>query len=348
MVKGEAYGLGKPAEVGKIALANGADILGVELLEEAVQLRDGGVQSEILMLGPIMPEDADLIVDQNIQTTVRDPITLYQIGHLARLKGLVIPVHIELDTGLHRFGNSPEEAMELAHNIMTLRHVSLEGVWTHFSSAENDQDVFIQTQFQRYQAFMDELKRESIEVPTRHVCNSAAMLRFRAMHLDMVRCGKLIYGFEIFPGKKVDLDIRNVVSWRARMTSIKNLKKGESTSYSRLWKAEYDTQIGIINVGFGDGYPSFLSNNSIVLIRGKRWSVVGRICMSGMMVHLPGDLKFEIGEEVVLVGEQGGEVINLLEIAGPAGMLSAEFVLKVSRRVPRVYILNNSPYQFKH
>lgn len=347
MVKGEAYGLGKPAEVGKIALANGADILGVELLEEACQLRDGGVQSEILMLGPITPDDADLIVERYIQVTVRDLKTLEQIEHLASAKGIVIPVHIELDTGLNRFGSSAKEAMELALTIVAHRHVFLEGVWTHFSSAENDQDAFIQTQYQRYLAFLDELKGKSIEVPTRHVCNSAGMLRFKAMHLDMVRCGKLVYGFEIFPGKKVNLDIRNVVSWRARMTSIKNLKKGESTSYGRLWKAEYDTQIGIINVGFGDGYPSFLSNNSIILIRGKRWSVVGRICMSGMMVHLPGDLKFEIGEEVVLVGEQGGEVIKLMEIAGPAGMLPAEFVLRISRRVPRVYLLNNMPYQFE-
>jgi alanine racemase len=347
LVKGEAYGLGRQSDIAKIALANGADIMGVELLEEACQLRSSGVQSEILMVGPINPDDAPKVVNLCIQVTVRDRKTLDEIDRLASAQGKTIAVHLELDTGLNRFGTSSKETMELALIINELRHVALQGVWTHFSSAENDQDDFIHTQYERYLAFLEDLNSKSIKVPTRHVCNSAAMLRFRDMHLDMVRCGKLLYGFEVFPGKKADLNIRNVVSWKGRITNIKNLKKGESTSYSRIWTAESDTQIGVLNVGFGDGYPSSLSNRSCVLIRGRRWPTIGRICMSGMMVHLYEDLGFKIGEEVVLVGEQGGERIDLTEIAMPAGCLSAEFVLGISHRVPRVYFLDNSPCQFE-
>lgn len=338
MVKGRAYGLGDAPGVAKVALKHGADFLGVELLEEAVELRRAGLRAPILMVGPVGPNDAKTIVELGIEVTVRDHRTLHMIVDLSSSLEKIAALHLEYETGLNRFGNTKLEVLSMARAINNSRWVELGGVWSHFISYETGDTQQSRSQYRTYSSLIEDLQRLGISPGRLHMCNSGAILRYQDLHLDMVRCGKLIYGIVPAPDLIDVLPLEPVISWKTRIHWIRCVKQGDGVSYRSTWIAQKDTSIGIANVGFGDGYSSRLSSQSSVLVHGQYVPIVGQVNMRAIMFDLSSVPHASIGDEVVMIGEQNGKAITVNDIAMHANSAPAEFLLGIGTRVRRVTI----------
>lgn len=338
MVKGRAYGLGDAPGIAKVALKHGADFLGVELMEEAVELRRAGLRAPILMVGPVGPNDAKTIVELGIEVTVRDHRTLQTIVDLSSSLERIATLQLEYETGLNRFGNTKLEVLSLARAINNSKWVELGGVWSHFISYESGDTQQSRSQYRTYSSLIEDLQRLGFSPGRRHMCNSGAILRYQDLHLDMVRCGKLIYGIVPAPDLIDVLPLEPVISWKTRIHWIRCVKQGDGVSYRSTWIAQKDTSIGIANVGFGDGYSSRLSSQSSVLIHGQYVPIVGLINMRAIMFDLSSVPHASIGDEVVMIGEQNGKAITINDIAMRANSVPAEFLLGIGTRVRRVTI----------
>lgn len=338
VVKGRAYGLGDAPGVARVALKHGADFLGVELLNEAVELRRAGLRAPILMFGPVGSDDAKTILELGIEVTVRDHKTLNRIVDLSSSLERIATLHLEYETGLNRFGNTKLEVLSLARAINNSRWVGLGGVWSHFISIASGDTQQSRSQYRTYLSLIEELQRLGISPGRLHICNSGATLRYRDMHLDMVRCGKLIYGMVPAPDLIDVLPLKPVISWKTRIHWIRRVKQGDGVSYGSTWIAQKDTSIGIANMGFGDGYSSRLSSRSNVLIHGQYVPLVGKINMSAIMFDLSNVPHASIGDEVVMIGEQNGKAITINDIAMRANSVPAEFLLGIDTRVERITI----------
>jgi len=338
MVKGRAYGLGDAPGVARAVLKHGADFLGVELIDEAVELRRAGLRAPILMVGPVGPNDAETIVELGIEVTVRDHRTLQMIDDLSSSLERIATLQLEYETGLNRFGNTKLEVLSMARAINNSRWVELGGVWSHFISIESGDTQQSRSQYRTYWSLIEDLQRLGISPGRLHMCNSGAILRYQDLHLDLVRCGKLIYGIVPAPDLIDVLTLEPVISWKTRIHWIRCVKQGDGVSYQSTWIAQKDTSIGVANVGFGDGYSSRLSSQSSVLIHGQYVPIVGKINMRAIMFDLSSVPQASIGDEVVMIGEQNGKAITINDIAMRANSMPAEFLLGIGTRVRRVTI----------
>lgn len=337
MLKANAYGCGA-AVVGKVALASGADWLGVELVEEALELRRAGISAPILAAGPSEAWQAEPAVFYDLRLTVRDEETLDAIAACADAAQKVALVHVELDTGLHRLGLQPEEALALIQKIENTTGVRLEGVWTHFAASDAAAPDFTRLQFQRYQSFLDLLAAKGIQVPIRHVANSAALIQYPEMRLDMARCGETVYG--LMPRRDLFqlLDLKAVVAWKTRLIRIHPVAAGESVGYGQTWRAKRHSRIGTIPIGYADGYRRSFSNRAFTLVRGKRAPLVGRISMQMAMIDLTDVPDAALNDEVVLMGEQGGDCLSAYDLAAWGDTAEFEILVGISPRLPRHYL----------
>ncbi|MCL4561920.1 MAG: alanine racemase [Chloroflexi bacterium] len=337
LIKGDAYGCGAPT-VGKAAIANGADWLGVELVEEALPLREAGLQAPILVSGPACPQDAGAIAANRLRVTVRDLETVDTLEAEAQSWRREIRVHVELDTGLNRLGLCEEEALALIRRLQECQFVKLEGVWTHFAESDEDDPDFTEQQFQKYLSFLRRLGEQGIPVPIRHVANSAALLKFPRMHLDMVRFGESVYGY--LPKKSLGemAALQPVITWKSRVIQTRTIRPGESIGYGRTWTARRTSLVGTIPVGYADGYRRCFSNRSSVLVRGKRAPLAGRVSMHMIVVDLTDIPGATIGDEVVLLGKQKEAEISAYDLAGWADTAEFEILVGISPQVERLYV----------
>lgn len=336
LVKGDAYGCGA-AVVGKALLDNGADWLGTELVEEALELRRAGIDAPLLVLGPCEAQDAPEAAAAGLRVTVRDVETLEAICDQAARYGKLIRLHLELDTGLNRLGLGPGAAQALARQIVQSPSVALEGVWTHFASSEAEDPGFTHLQFERFQAFLAELEADGIEVPIRHAANSAALLRFAEMRLDLARCGETVYGLSPNPALLPGLDLRPVVTWKSRLIQTRRVTAGESAGYGQTWTAQTETLLGVAPVGYADGYRRSYSNRAAALVRGQPAPLAGRVSMHTIVVDLSQAPEAQVGDEVVLLGRQGQAEVSAYDLAAWAGTAEFEILLDISAHVPRIY-----------
>lgn len=340
MIKANAYGCGAGV-IGKIACENGADWLGVELVEEAVELRCAGITAPVLIAGPVTAWQAEQIVFYDLRPTVRDEETLNAIAACANACKKDVAVHVELDTGLHRLGLLPDEALAFIQKIVNTTHIKLEGVWAHFASSDDLSPAFTNLQFQRYQSFLELLKDKGIQVPCQHVANSAALIQYPEMRLDMARCGETVYGlvprYDLFQL----LDLRPVVTWKTHLIRIHPVASGVSVGYGQKWVAKRDSRIGTIPVGYADGYRRCFSNRAFTLVRGKKAPIVGRISMQMAMIDLTDISDAALYDEVVLMGEQGDHSITAYDLAGWADTGEFEILVGISSRTPRHYKWTN-------
>lgn len=339
LVKANAYGHGI-TEVAKIVLENGADALAVARVNEGVVLRRSGVEAPILILGYTPPAIFSALTAYQLTQTVFSYAYAQSLQEFCSAKGVRVKVHLKLDTGMGRIGllAQKEESLTEVLAIARLSRLELEGIYTHFASADAGDDAFVKQQYQHFLSFIQSLTKKGLEIPLRHCANSAAILRYPETHLDMVRPGIIIYG--LCPSLEMEKDclgLQPAMCLKAMVTMVKQMPANSPIGYGCTYITPQPTLIATLAIGYGDGYPRSLSSRGEVLIQGQRAPVVGKICMDQCMVdigHIPGVVP---GDEAVLFGCQGTQKITIQEVADKIGTIHYELITMIADRVPRVY-----------
>ena len=343
VVKANAYGH-SVEDVISVLLEAGADQFAVSSLDEALELRGYAPKQDILVLGNIPYETEEISVAADIQHAVTSYEKALLLSGAAVRLGKTARVHIKVDTGMTRIGFSPdEEGIAEVVRIAALPNIKIEGLFTHFATADEADKSRAIRQHQRYCDFERRLSEEGIKIERKHAANSAAIMEMPDTYHDMVRPGIILYG--IYPSAEVDrstLDIRPVMSFKTRIVHVKTLKEDREISYGGHYLSQAGDQIGTIAAGYADGYTRAQSGKAEVLFRGKRVPVLGNICMDQCMIDLSGFSDVKIGEEVVLIGRQGEEFISADEVGARYNTIGYEVVCAVNRRVPRFFIKNNN------
>lgn len=333
VVKGNAYGHGAVA-VARAALAAGADRLGVICVDEGEQLRRAGITAPILVMGHTLAAEAQRLTDLSLTPSVVSREMALALARVAGERGIEMPVHLKVDTGLNRYGLFPSEAVDLGRWLRDLAGIRAEGLFTHFASADEGDKSYTVEQHRLLLSVAEQLDW----VPIRHVSNTATLLGMPDMSLDMVRPGLGIYGCYPSSHVKRSLPLKPVLSLKGRVARLTALARGESVSYGRTWRAPRPSLIGLVMCGYADGLPRALSNRGSVLVRGQRAPIVGRVCMDMCMVDLSDIADVAVDDEVVIIGRQGEEEISADEVAELCGTISYEILCGISARVPRLYL----------
>ena len=336
VVKADGYGHGAIA-VSEAALAAGADWLGVALVEEAAVLRKAGVTAPILLLSQPRLADLAAAVRFDLRVCVHTPAAIELLASAAREQGRTVLVHLKVDTGMHRIGVAPADAVAIAREIRRHPELELEGVFTHCAVADELDDPFTAVQLERFDTVIAELAEAGIEPTIRHAANSATAIEHPAGRYDLVRCGIAIYGIAPAPGLASGLGLRPALSLRAEVSMVKRVTAGEGVSYGLRHRFTDDTTVATVPIGYADGVPRrFGLNGGEVLIGGRRRPVVGVVTMDQLMVDCGDDL-VSAGDEVVLMGHQGDQCITAEEWAGHLETIAYEVVCGIGPRVPRFY-----------
>lgn len=334
-VKAEAYGHGG-REVARILEHLGVEYFGVAGVEEGIDLRTNGqIRRPILILSPIPYREIGLIFDYNLTPNVTEEAFAKALAQEANRRSRKLAVHVEVDTGMGRTGVSLSEAPALINLVVNKPGLTLEGVFTHFPSAEDDAE-FTNRQIEQFEHLTKRLANEGIAVPSLHSANSAALFRYPCARYDLVRPGLALYGIEP-EGFKETLDLHPVMTLKTRIANLRTLPPGASISYGRTFILKRETRVATLSVGYGDGYPRSLSNRGEVLYEGKRYPIIGTVCMDLTMVDLDEAPHAKIGDEVILIGRDSGNVLDAEEIARWANTIPYEITTGISPRVPRIY-----------
>ncbi len=336
VVKADAYGHGA-VQVAKI-LQDKADFFGVSSMLEAQELRRAGIETPILILGHTPASAYAMAVRQSIRLTIFRYEDALAFSEEALRLGQTGKIHLAVDTGMSRLGfQVTEEDADLCAAIAGLPGLCVEGLFSHFATADHADLSRAREQEQRFLAFDRMLKQRRVTVPIRHLDNSAGILNFENRY-EMVRCGIATYG--MYPSGEVntgDVKLEPALQWVSRVVNLRLLPAGREVSYGGTFVTQRPTLVATIPVGYADGYRRSLSGKFYVLIRGQRAPILGRICMDQMMVDVTDIAGVALLDRVVLVGASGSETITMEQIAEAAGSFHYEFVCGISRRVPRAY-----------
>lgn len=344
VVKADAYGHGVRETVQTMVEA-GATRLAVSMLDEALELRKLGIEVPILVLGYTDPKRAREVIRNGITQTVFSHDLAQALSVAAQSEALPARVHVKIDTGMSRVGFLPGyAAVKAVASISALPKVVIEGIFTHFASADEADDTYTRRQFEQFESILSELNRVGILIPLRHAANSAATLAYPDMALDMVRPGIILYGLMPSPEtvpvlpEGMTLDLKPAMSLKAHVILVKEIGPGMPVSYGRTWTATRPTRIATLPVGYADGFSRACSNKARVMIHGEYAPVVGNVCMDQCMVDVT-HLSTPVlpGDEAVLFGSQLGKTIPVEELAAHAGTIAYETVCLVGKRIPRVY-----------
>jgi len=343
VVKADAYGHGA-VEVSKTLLKNGADRLAVGYIDEAIQLRANGISAPIQILSHTFPDRVNEILEYDVIQTIFNMELASELSRVAGRKKKKLKIHVKVDSGMGRLGFPCEgKTVEKIIQISRMPWIEVEGIMTHFASADEDDCGYTLKQFELFMKLCAELDNRGVYIAIRHAANSAATINYPQMHLDMVRPGIAIYG--LYSGiliNKCTINLKPAIALKARVINIKQLNKGAFISYGRTYKTKSKRVIATISIGYADGYPRGLSNRSKVIINGKIMPLVGTICMDHCMTDVT-EIKDDIylGQEAVLFGRQDNNEIAVDEIAKTLGTINYEIVCKIGLRVPRIYYENN-------
>ena len=336
VVKADAYGHGA-IEISNAALKNGASFLGVANADEGVQLRVSGIAVPILILSPATGSEIDQIIKYNLTPSVSDLGFAREFQKKARRAGIRAPLHVEVDTGMGRGGTIQAEACQAIREIASFPNLSLEGIFTHFSESEI-LSYYNDLQWRAFREVLGQLEADGLRIPIRHISNSGATLNYPDYHLDMVRPGIMSYGIYPSPETRDKASLVPVMSFKTRVVLVKEFPEGYSIGYGRTFITRKQTRIATIPVGYGDGFAWLLSNQGEALIRGKRVPIAGRISMDICTLDVSPISECAVGDEVVLMGEQGGERITADGIAAKVHSISYEILCALGKRAPRVFL----------
>ncbi len=348
IVKADGYGHGA-LEISRVLLEEGVERLGVAVLDEAIELRQAGIDVPILILGYTPVELFEQVLEYRITPTIYNYQDALKLSELVSSKGVQGKVHLKLDTGMGRIGMIPgEDSIETVSNIYKLPGITVEGIFTHFSVADESDKTYTNQQYDKFMSFLKALKDRGIDIPLRHAGNSAACIDLTNMHLDMVRPGIILYG--LYPSSEVDKNrvaLKPLASLKARISHVKTIPPGTSVGYGRKFISARETIIATLPLGYADGYTRLLSRKASVLVGGVKVPLVGNICMDQCMMDVTGVEGVDVGDQVVLMGEQGGQSITAEELGCLLGTINYEIVCMIGKRVPRVYIKDGKVQKIK-
>ena len=338
VVKADAYGHGAVPVASY--LENQVDYFATATIEEAVELRENGISAPILILGYVSPSQYGDLVEYDITQTIDSYAQALALEKEAARQNRKAKAHLAVDTGMTRIGfQVTEHDADEAAKIADLPHIELEGMFTHFSCADQEDKTYCSMQMEKYDKMTALLAERGVTIPLRHICNSAGIMEFDDHHFEMVRSGIITYG--IYPSeevKKERLDLIPALSWKSHVIHVKEVGPGIGVSYGATYVTEKPmTRIATVSAGYADGYPRALSNQGCVLIHGKKAPIIGRICMDQMMVDVTDIPDVQVEDVVTLVGTDGDETITIEEIANPAARFDYEMLCDISSRVTRVY-----------
>lgn len=337
IVKANAYGHGL-VEVSQSLVEYGIDYLGVGFLEEGIELRRSGLYLPILVLGGVLGSQVREFLSNDLEITISSVEIAERIDHEARtFSRRKARVHLKIDTGMERIGVRSENALQFIERVCRLPHLEVVGLYSHFATAGETDNAFAQEQLGRFGDIVDKVRAQGIEVQYCHMANSAAMLEIPESHFTMVRPGIVLYGISPFSNRNPQIPLRPVLSLRSKVVFIKEVPEGRSISYGRKYFTARRTKIATIPVGYGDGFRWQLTNRGEVLIRGRRYPVVGSVCMDQIMVDLGPSTEVHVGDEVVLIGSDGAESITAWELAEKVGTIPYEICIGLTSRVPRIF-----------
>jgi alanine racemase len=335
VVKANGYGHGL-VPIARTAVAAGADMLGVALVEEGIALRQAAIRAPILVLAPPLPEQAPAIVSHGLEQVVSHREVAEALAQAAAARGETVALHVKVDSGMGRVGVAPEQALELCREIAALPGARLAGVMTHFATADEPDVSYSRGQLERFLAVVRQVREAFPMPPLFHAANSGAIAAMPESYLDMVRPGLSSYG--ISPGPEgCELPLRPVMTLKARLTQIRDLPAGQPVGYGCTYTLTRPSRIGILPIGYADGYRRALSNQGEALVRGRRVPIRGRVSMDQLLVDLTDLPEVALGDEAVLLGSQGGDTITAWEIADRVGTIVDEVLVALTDRVPRVY-----------
>jgi alanine racemase len=336
MIKANAYGHGVDGVAPFIEPY--VDHFGVALPEEGIHLRELGITKPILVAGGTLPEQVHFFAEYDLTLTGSSIEVLDVAEDIARSTDKRIKTHLKIDTGMERVGVREYEAEALIERSRACSHLDIEGIYTHLANSELCDKTYSALQLERFQEVLSIYEKLSIPVPPlRHVCNSGGILNLPEAHFDMVRPGILFYG--VYPGDEVDqaVNVKPALTWRSRVAYSKIARPGRPVSYGSLWQPEAETRIVTIPCGYADGYFRRMTNQAQLILNGRKYPQVGRICMDQFMVNV-GDYEAQVGDEVVLLGESDHERITAEDLAAWMGTNEYEVLTNISARVPRLYI----------
>ena len=321
-------------------LENQVDYFGVATIEEAVELRKSGLQLPILILGYTLKEQYKNVVSYGITQTIYSYQAACALNEEAQKQQKKAVVHIALDTGMTRIGfQTEEESIGEIQKIKELPWLEVEGIFSHFSCADEKDKTYANMQMEKYDSFLDRLEEAGVEIPIKHLCNSAGIMEFDHHRYQMVRSGIITYG--LYPSEEVDktaLDLQPALTWKSHVAHVKTVKAGLGVSYGATFITRENMKIATVLVGYADGYPRSLSNKGRMLIHGKSVPIIGRVCMDQVMIDVTDVENVQVEDEVTLVGRDGDEVIPVEELAAMSYSFNYEFVCDINKRVIRNYL----------
>lgn len=319
----------------------------VATAEEALLLRQGGLQKPVLILGYTFPYSYEALIDQEIRAAVFREDTLEELSACAKRLGKKAKVHIKVDTGMSRVGIRPdEEGLSFLQKACCLPWIEIEGIFTHFARADEKDKTSARTQLSVFCSFVEKAEElTGIVIPVKHCSNSAGILELPEANLSLVRAGITLYGLS--PSEEVPkeiLTLRPALSLKSHLVYVKEVEAGTPVSYGGTFVTEKRTRIATIPVGYGDGYPRSLSGKGHVLIRGRRAPILGRVCMDQFMVDVTDIPEAKEGDEVTLIGKDGGEELSMEELGALSGRFNYELACDLGKRIPRIYYKDGRVY----
>ena len=339
IVKADAYGHGA-VEISKLLQEQGVNRFAVAIAKEGEELRANGITSPILVLGYTPRADIGALIENNLTQTVFSYDMAKTLSDEAGRLGKTVNIHIKVDTGMGRIGflSSPQ-SIEEVKMIATLPHLNMEGIFTHFSTADEEDRVYTYKQWYIFEGFLNELREVGIELPIIHAANSAAIMCHSYADLNVVRPGIILYGY--YPSGYLQgkvLDLIPAMTLKTQVVHVKELPEGHYVGYGRTYQTHHKTKVATIPVGYADGYSRRLGNVGRVLIRGQFAPIIGNICMDQFMVDVSNIDHVSVEDEVVLFGKQGDNEIPVEEIANILDTINYEIICMIGKRVPRVYV----------
>jgi len=346
VVKANAYGHGI-LEVSRIALESGVDWLGVHTLDEGLLLRQEGIDCPLLVLGYVSSQELEKAVNHGLRLTVYDLEPIHLLAQISRRLKKKVFLHLKIETGTHRQGIREEDILPFIEEIQKHHYLVIEGLSSHFANIEDTTEhTYPRLQLKSFKRIIRKFEKNKIEIPIKHMGCTAATMLFPDTYFDMVRVGIGMYG--LWPSKETYLSsilqkrksiiLKPVLSWKTRIAQIKKVPKGSFIGYGCTYRTTRETVLGVLPVGYYDGYSRRLSNLSYVLIKGHRAPLRGRICMDFIMVDITDIPGINLEDEVVLLGQDGDEVISADDLADLAGTINYDIVTRLNNIIPRVIV----------
>lgn len=368
VIKSNAYGHGL-VPVGRAAVAAGAGWLGVICADEALALRQAGVQVPVFVMGPVLAEDVDGLLGQGVRLPMFDMAFARVVSEKAVARGVKVPVHAKVDTGLGRLSFTGDEAVRFVAELAKLPGLEVEGLYTHLADAEGLDQSYTLRQYASFRRIVLALEGLGVHIAVKHVAASAASMLLPELRCDLVRAGISIYGFWpaeetriLMASRERDLlalltdpqvqaqGVRNLfsllrpaLSWKAQLVQVKTVPAQSAVGYGCTYRTLRETRVGVVTVGYADGFDRHLSNNGHLLVRGQRAPIIGRVCMNLCMIDVTDIPDASGGDEVVLIGRQGDQALTAEEMAGRIGTIHYEVVTRINWALPRVYHHEGQP-----